>query len=371
MPRANDLVLITGATGHLGFRTLRTALEYGFPVRAAVRSEAKAGIVKDTVQTLKLPGQLEFIVVPDFTTPNAFDEALKGVKHVIHIASPLATAGTEDDDLEELFIKSAVHGTLGLFEAAKRIGSVERIVSIFASQTQRLKVLTRHFHSQVVTSSVVAIHPLSAWVQPSDKTYTAEDRLDEISAPYSNRVVAYAAGKITALKRAEAFTKEQNPGFDAIHIMPSFILGRDNLCTSTERFMQGTNVLALSQALGIDVPQAPTRTNNFNSVEDCARVHVLSLDKTKVPGNQSFIVSNSGTDGMAWDDANEIVKRRFPKEVASEIFPANGKSQTVVCKLDVSKTEEVFGFKHASYEECVVGICEHYLEVLEREKGQI
>lgn len=178
--------------------------------------------------------------------------------------------------------------------------------------------------------------------------------------------MAYAAAKITTLARAEAFIKEGQPNFDAIYVMPSFILGRNDLCKDTERFMQGTNILAIAQALGIDVPQAPCRSNNLNSVGDCARVHVLSLDKSRVRGNQSFIVSNPGDDGMEWEDANEIVKRCFPSQVDQGIFPANGKSQSVVCKLDVSKTEEVFDFKHARYEDCVSDVCGHYLELLEQ-----
>lgn len=129
MSNANDLVLITGSTGHLGFRTLRCALEYGYRVRAAVRSAVKAQLVKETVRSLRLPGHLEFVIVPDIAASNAFDVALQGVKFVIHIAARLATAGSDDDDLEETILRPTIRGTLGLFEAAKRNGNVERIVS--------------------------------------------------------------------------------------------------------------------------------------------------------------------------------------------------------------------------------------------------
>lgn len=346
MPEASDLVFITGCTGHIGFRTLRYALEFGYPIRAAVRSEAKAQSVKETLQSLNISGHLEFVIVPDITIPSAFDGTLHGVKYIIHVASPLPTTGSDDDNLDELVVKPAILGTMNIFESAKRTPTVERIV---------------------VTSSVAAIHPLSAWVAPTDTVYTPEHRQDELQPPFANRVVAYANSKIAALNRAEAFMKEIDPQFDAIFIMPSFVLGRDDLCHSTQRFVEGTNLLVIAQALGLDVLQAPTRTDNFNSVDDCARVHVLALDKSKVEGNQSFIVSSPGGDGVAWNDVNEIVKRRFPEAVEKGIFTANGDSKTVVCKMDVSKTEKVFGFKHASFEDCVVSVCEHYLELLEKE----
>ncbi|KAK4497944.1 hypothetical protein PRZ48_010600 [Zasmidium cellare] len=347
MPDATDLVLVTGGTGHIGFCVLRHALEHGYAVRAAIRSEAKAKAVKDTVQSLNISGHLEFVVVPDFAVPNAFDKAVSGVKYIIHVASPLPTTGSDDDDLQERLVKPAIQGTVGLFESAKRAGMVERIV---------------------LTSSIAANHPNSAWFEPTDTVYKPEDRLDRIQPPYPDRIAAYCASKIAALSHAEAFIKEQNPGFDAIYIMPSFVLGRDDLCHSTARFMEGTNMLVVAQALGVDYPQAPTRGNNFVSVDDVARVHVLSLDKSRVVGNQSFIVSNSGDDGMEWNDTNEIVKRRFPKQVEKGIFPANGHSNSAIVKLNASKTEKVFGFKHASFEECVVGVCGHYLELLEKEK---
>ena len=74
-----DLVLLTGATGHVGFGTLKCALEYGYQVRAAVRSEAKVETIRSNpaLQAMDRKSQLDFIVVPDFTVPDAFDAAVQ------------------------------------------------------------------------------------------------------------------------------------------------------------------------------------------------------------------------------------------------------------------------------------------------------
>jgi uncharacterized protein YbjT (DUF2867 family) len=53
---SDDLVLITGATGHLGFKVLRTALEAGYRVRAAVRSEQKTTLLKSNEILKATPG---------------------------------------------------------------------------------------------------------------------------------------------------------------------------------------------------------------------------------------------------------------------------------------------------------------------------
>ena len=52
------------------------------------------------------------------------------------------------------------------------------------------------------------------------------------------------------------------------------------------------------------------------------------------------------------------------------IFPDNGSLQTISMKLDNSKTEKSFGFKRASYEQMAVNVVEHYLELLEKERGE-
>ena len=82
-----DLVLLTGATGLVGFAVLRAALKKGYKIRAAVRSEAKAETVRSN-PTLKdiSKDQLSFVIVPDILPDGAFDEAANGVKYILQVA---------------------------------------------------------------------------------------------------------------------------------------------------------------------------------------------------------------------------------------------------------------------------------------------
>ena len=127
---ANDLILLTGATGHLGFKVLRTTLEAGYHVRAAVRSEQKATLLKSNHVLQATSGffNLSFIIVPDFLTPSAFDEATKDAKYIIHVASPSVTKLPENDDYDAHFIQPAVQGSLGVLESARKSRTVTRIV---------------------------------------------------------------------------------------------------------------------------------------------------------------------------------------------------------------------------------------------------
>ena len=96
-------ILITGATGHLGFRTLVFALEAGYRTRIAVRKLEKADKIKKARSVRNFMERMEFVEVPDITAPGAYEEAIKGVDLVIHIASPLMlSAETVSNDTPPL-----------------------------------------------------------------------------------------------------------------------------------------------------------------------------------------------------------------------------------------------------------------------------
>jgi uncharacterized protein YbjT (DUF2867 family) len=86
---SNQLILITGASGHLGFKVLVTALEAGYKARIALRRLEQADKIKSTKSVQPYLDKVEFVQVPSITEKHAYDEAIKGVDFVIHCASPL------------------------------------------------------------------------------------------------------------------------------------------------------------------------------------------------------------------------------------------------------------------------------------------
>jgi nucleoside-diphosphate-sugar epimerase len=69
----------------------------------------------------------DVVVVPDITAPDAYKEAVKGVKYIIHVASPTFPASSIQN-FEDDVIKPAVSGTLSMLEAAAKESGVERLV---------------------------------------------------------------------------------------------------------------------------------------------------------------------------------------------------------------------------------------------------
>jgi succinate dehydrogenase (ubiquinone) flavoprotein subunit len=128
---ANGLVFITGGTGHVGFRTLVTALQLGYSVRAAVRSESKKQQIlsAESIKSLNPGRKLTFVIVPDLTVDGAYDEAVQGAAYIIHLASPIPLKGEiKAEDFQSALINPTISGTLSVLKAAAKTKSVKRVV---------------------------------------------------------------------------------------------------------------------------------------------------------------------------------------------------------------------------------------------------
>lgn len=105
----NSTVLVTGANGYLGLWIVRTLLEHGYTVRAAVR-QGRGELLKD--QFSSYGDKIEIVHVQDITKvgwmflmgvtnvhnmsqPGAFDDAVVGVDGILHTACPCNLAATE------------------------------------------------------------------------------------------------------------------------------------------------------------------------------------------------------------------------------------------------------------------------------------
>ncbi|KAI9808629.1 MAG: hypothetical protein M1825_003780 [Sarcosagium campestre] len=338
---ADNILLITGGSGHVGFRVLVEALKAGYPVRATVRSQAKADTIlaAPSIKVLAPGAKLTFIVVPDILAPGAFDDAVEGVQNIIHCASPL-THNISADRFEDELIAPAVNGTTGILESAHKMTGIQRIV---------------------ITSSIVAVIPIEEFLTAgSGKTFDASVTNPYPKGPFGSEFEAYAASKTRALIATEEFVARKKPSFEVSNIMPGFVIGKDELVTDVRDFKRGTNIVAFGPVLG--AKSGPTAGNSAH-VDDVALMHVLSLDPSIAPG-QNFAASAEGLEGTKWETTTEIVARHFPDAVAKGVLPNNGTNSTKPLRFDAREAESILGFRFKSFEEQVISITQHYLELL-------
>lgn len=75
---SSDLVLVTGANGHVAQHLICQLLALSPRVRGTVRSTDKVNQFKEVFPKEHETGRLEIVVVPEITVDGAFDAAIKG-----------------------------------------------------------------------------------------------------------------------------------------------------------------------------------------------------------------------------------------------------------------------------------------------------
>ncbi|KAK6433974.1 hypothetical protein LTR95_009840 [Oleoguttula sp. CCFEE 5521] len=349
----SDLILLTGASGNIGFRTLRFALERGYSVRAVVRSQQKADAVQNNRALIELKNnsELSFVEVPDFTVKNAFDGAMTDdVKYIIHCASPIPFSAPTTDHAYEEYIKPAVDSTLEVLRSAAKRPSISRVV---------------------ITSSGIGVIDLAAAFSDTGKVFTGDSRQANVDGPFepgTPSFVAYAAGKVNALNAAEDWVKQHQPHFDVIHLMPTYVLGRNDMCDSVASMQLDSNSIPLNLLLGKE-PSPQPMAMVTNHIDDCARIHVEALAR-RVQGNQSFVICYDCHSKPQWDDAKRIVEKHFPEAVEVGLLPCKGNVVSVPSILDSKKTIETFGEFKYTYEDAVISLVKQYLELREKDMGE-
>jgi len=332
---AGELVLITGVSGHVGFRVLATALAAGYKVRATVRKEEQINTIKATKSIKSHVNNLEFVVVPDILKDGAYDEALKDVTYILHIASPLAQ---QSDNPERDIVEPAIKGTVNMLVGAHKVPTVKRIV---------------------ITSSLAVVTGLRK--DEEGRVFTEVDVTPRPSRPYGEYFEAYSNSKTLAYYATLDWVEENKPTFDVINIQPSYVIGANELTTTVKDMQAGSNALALGPILGGVVNQ-PLRFTSVH-VDDVAFAHVKALDPS-VKGGQSFLLSVPKQTG-GWNDGIEIAKKLFPEAEAK--LPLNGSQAAKTALVDTSKAERELGIKFKSFEEQIKSLVGHLIALKDSE----
>ncbi|POS71251.1 hypothetical protein DHEL01_v210358 [Diaporthe helianthi] len=326
---SQQLLVITGVSGFVGFRVLAEALGKGYRVRAVIRKAAQSELIKSAESVKPHLDKLEFVVVPDLLARGAFDGILVGADGIKNIRRDM--------------IDPAINATLRVLESAKNVPTIKRIV---------------------ITASIGTILKWD-WISSNDRTrvFTASDTYTptNLDGPFANVVDAYFTSKAAALAATERFIQEEKPHYDVVNIQPSIVTGRHELALTPDDLLKITNVVTLTQVL--DTKDDTLSFGNSVHIDDVARVHIDALNPS-VPGNRNYLCASGGEAGTDYRDAKNIVRRHFSKAVEDGTLPLTGSQPVRPVRFDASETEKVFGFKFASYEEQVKSIVGQYLSLV-------
>jgi len=198
-------VLVTGATGFVASHVTRQLLQRGYKVRGTVRDQSKAQwLIDDHFKSYADSGSYELVTVSDISAAGAFDEAVKGVSAVAHIASIL-----DFDPNPNNVVPQTVAGVTSILESASNESSVTRFV---------------------FTSSMAApVSPMSEQDGVIDRSSWNEFAVKAAWAPppyeASRAMLVYAASKVAAEQALWKYVEDSKPRFVTNVVSPSGILG--------------------------------------------------------------------------------------------------------------------------------------------------
>ncbi|MEB8336958.1 SDR family oxidoreductase [Streptomyces endophyticus] len=265
-----EKVLVTGGSGFVGSHTVVRLLREGHRVRVAVRGPAQQAQVRAALkQTGVDPAdRLEFAVA-DLSADAGWAQAMDGIAHVLHHASPFPPAPPETEDE---VILPARDGALRVLAAARGAG-IPRVV---------------------MTSSFAAI----GYTLTPDDHYTEENWTD----PDTPGLPAYHKSKVLAEAAAWDYVRS-NGGIELTVVNPTGIFG-------PQLVDRPSGSIGLIKALLSGGMSSAVPVWNFGVVDvrDVVDLHLRAMLHPKAAGER--FLANSGSSSL-FKIAN-ILRERFP-----------------------------------------------------------
>ncbi|KAM0811824.1 hypothetical protein AB5N19_12180 [Seiridium cardinale] len=283
---SKGLVLVTGANGYIAARTVEAFLHAGYSVRGTVRSSASAGGLLAALPDAVSQGRLEIAVIPDITLVGAFDEAIKGVTAIAHLASPVSLFFTDPDYV----IGTAVKGTRSILEST--------------AKTRDLK----HF---VLMSSIVAVlddKPQGHIYTELDWNESASEKVAKLGSEVPSNEI-YFASKTLAEKEFWKYKQEKKPGFTMTSILPVFVAGPPLVLPKPEQLSDSTRFIweVLS---GKDIPENVGGFGAYVDIRDVARLVLFGVQNGQDTDGERYLAVKGWASPQA---AADILRRERPE----------------------------------------------------------
>ena len=247
-------VLLTGISGFVAKHVAIELLNSGFEVLGTVRNKNSIDQTKKTLEENDVStDKLSFIEL-DLLRDDGWNEAAKGCKYIIHVASPFPLKVSND---RESLTPAAKDGTLRVLNAGIN-ADVEHIVK---------------------TSSIVCMYRKPNRTNPY--TFGENDWTDL----EWNKTTDYFVSKTRAEIAAWELMESKGIKNKLTCINPGFVLGdflNEKSCTSMEY---------VKQLLQGKYPAAPKFSVMISHVKDIAKAHVLSLNNKKAEGRRLIVGS--------------------------------------------------------------------------------
>jgi dihydroflavonol-4-reductase len=253
---AQDLIVVTGASGFVGSAVVEALLKGPGRVRAVVRP--------DSARPLAPRSRVE-VALGDMRDPGAMKAAMRGARFLFHVAADYRLWARDPNEI----VTANVEGTRAVMAAAAEAG-IERVI---------------------YTSSVATIAPLRD--APADESRPLRE---------SEAVGAYKRSKVAAERLVETMIGQ---GLPAVTVNPSTPLGpRDGRPTPTGRI--------LIEAAAGRMPAFVDTGLNLVHVDDVAAGHIAALKAGRI-GERYILGGDDVMLGQMLADIAALTGRAAPR----------------------------------------------------------
>ena len=319
-------VLLTGISGWIGKHIAIQLLNAGHTVVGTVRNKNLIEPTKETLKSKKVPLEKLSFVELDLLNDDGWDDAVKGCKYTLHVASPFPIKVSRD---RQKLVPAAKDGTLRVLNASIKAG-VDQII---------------------LTSSIVAM-----FRKPNRTNPYSFGENDWTDINWEKGVSDYFLSKTVAEKAAWDFMESKGLREKLTVINPGGVFG-DALdgkeCTSIEY---------VKQFLKGKFPAAPKWGVLISHVEDVAKSHVVCMGKSGVGGRRIIVgrdvktlleLSNIMAEALP-NYAKKLPKKELPNFMVKLISMIDSSAKTMIpdlqieMKTDTKYAENLLGMEFKS-----------------------
>ncbi|KAH7394167.1 putative NAD dependent epimerase/dehydratase [Phaeosphaeria sp. MPI-PUGE-AT-0046c] len=269
---SKDLVLITGVNGYIASVAAKHFLDHGHSVRGTVRKAASAKALLDgPLKDYAAAGKFTIVEVPDITVDGAFDEAVKDVTAIAHLATPVSLSFSDPAPV----LHAAVTGTKTILASA-------------------LKYSGPQLKSVVVMSSIAAVrssHPPPYTFTENDWNDFAE-KMCEAKGKETPGIIIYAASKVAAEKAFWEFKESEKPKFAMASVNPVFVIGPSLIAPSSISSI-GETVQSIWKTFSGASPPAQTALPHVVDVRDVAQLLRYAVEHPEQTNGERYIASGA------------------------------------------------------------------------------
>lgn len=342
-------ILLTGANGFVGSHILSLLLSHGHSVRAIIRSQSKASQVLSDFPNYGT--KLDFGIVPDITSPGAFDTAVKSdppFDTVIHTASPFLYKIISSN---KEFLDPALKGTLEILKSIKaHAPTVKRVV---------------------LTSSCAAVVDFAANPTAApQKVYTEEDwnPVTYEQALSGTPNTGYQASKKFAEKAAWDFVASEKPNFDLVTLTPPMVYGplKHSLKSVKDLNQSNSRIYDLFVNSSASAPMPPDGMHVYTDVRDLAEAHLKAVTTPEASGKRFVIcagqVSSQEIADLLRGSIAELAER-------TPVGTKGGKLDPNAYNCSSEQAKKVLGISFRNKEETFIDLGKQLLEIEKGEKA--